>query len=154
MESEILGFGIRNTAQGIRNATNKWLESGTHVSLTKNPEFSNWNPVSRAWNPESFPYMGRQITQVWLYPGVAASKRQIDNSFSWKHYNLKIVLEASLHCLASHNLPKNFSNIRRITKVLLLVSCEKGICAVQVTLISDPYQWTMKVFISECEWRV
>ena len=51
VESGILGFGIRNTAQGVRNPTNDW-----------NPEFkfhwqklesSTWNPESTAWNPES-----------------------------------------------------------------------------------------------------
>ena len=35
VESGILGFGIRNSVQGIRNPTN------------------DWNPESTAWNPES-----------------------------------------------------------------------------------------------------
>ena len=35
VESGILGFGIRNSDQGIRNPTN------------------DWNPESTAWNPES-----------------------------------------------------------------------------------------------------
>ena len=48
---EILGFGIRSTAQGIRNPTDIW-----------NPEFkfygqilesSTWSPESTRWNPES-----------------------------------------------------------------------------------------------------
>ena len=37
----ILGFGIRNTAQGVRNPTNVW-----------NPESTTWNPESTAWNPD------------------------------------------------------------------------------------------------------
>ena len=50
-KSGILGFGIRNTGQGIRNPTKDW-----------NPEFkfywqilesSTWNPESTACNPES-----------------------------------------------------------------------------------------------------
>ena len=45
MESGILGFGIRNTAQGVRNPTNDW-----------NPEFKfpdkNWNPVPGMRNPQ------------------------------------------------------------------------------------------------------
>ena len=47
VESETLGFGIRNTAKGIRNPTNDW-NPGIQVPLKKNPEFSTWNPKSRA----------------------------------------------------------------------------------------------------------
>ena len=43
VESVILGFEIRNSAQGIQNPT---IETGIQVSLTKNLEFSNWNPES------------------------------------------------------------------------------------------------------------
>ena len=35
VECGILGFGIRNSVQGIRNPTNDW-----------NPEFTAWNPES------------------------------------------------------------------------------------------------------------
>ena len=42
VESRILGFGIRNVAQGIRNLTEDW-----------NPESSTRDPESTAWNPES-----------------------------------------------------------------------------------------------------
>ena len=50
VESGILGFGIRNTAQGIRNPTNDWnLEFKLfHWELG----FTTWNPESTAWNPE------------------------------------------------------------------------------------------------------
>ena len=51
VESGILGFGIRNTAQVIRNPTNDWsLESKFHLQRLKS---STWNPESMAWNPES-----------------------------------------------------------------------------------------------------
>ena len=50
-ESGILGFGIWNTAQGIRNPTNDWNpESKFHWQRL---ESSSWNPESTAWNPES-----------------------------------------------------------------------------------------------------
>ena len=42
VESGILGFGIRNVAQGIRNLTEHW-----------NPESRTRDPESTAWNPES-----------------------------------------------------------------------------------------------------
>ena len=64
MECEILGFGIWNTAQGIRNPTNDWYpESKFHWLIL---ESSTWNPESMAWNPESRTvldsrYMGRFI---------------------------------------------------------------------------------------------
>ena len=51
VESGILGFGIRNTAQVIRNPTNDWsLESKFYLQRLKS---STWNPESMAWNPES-----------------------------------------------------------------------------------------------------
>ena len=43
-ESGILGFGIRNTAQGIRNPTNDWNpESNFYCEIL---ESSTWNPES------------------------------------------------------------------------------------------------------------
>ena len=51
LEFGILGFGIRNTAQGIQNPTNnKHLESIIHWQRL---EYSTWIPESKAWNPES-----------------------------------------------------------------------------------------------------
>ena len=51
VESGILGFGIRNTAQGIRNPTNDWNpDSKFHWERLGS---SSWNPESTAWNPES-----------------------------------------------------------------------------------------------------
>ena len=47
----ILGFGIRNTTQGIRNPTNDWNpESKSHL---KNQESRTRTLESTAWNPES-----------------------------------------------------------------------------------------------------
>ena len=52
VESGILGFGIWNTAQGIRNL--KAIFGIRKLSSTeKTPEASTWNPDSTAWNPES-----------------------------------------------------------------------------------------------------
>ena len=65
MESEMLDFGIRNTAQGIRNPTDDW---------NRNPSSTdkNWNWVPGIRNPLSvestvqdclgFPHMGRNFT--------------------------------------------------------------------------------------------
>ena len=51
IESDILGFGMRNTAQGIRNPTNDWNpESKFYWQILKS---STWNRESTAWNPES-----------------------------------------------------------------------------------------------------
>ena len=51
LEFGILGFGVRNTAQGIQNPTNnKHLESIIHWQRL---EYSTWIPESKAWNPES-----------------------------------------------------------------------------------------------------
>ena len=51
LESEILGFGIRNTAQGIRKPfKDSNPESKFHWQRL---ESSSWNPESTAWNPES-----------------------------------------------------------------------------------------------------
>ena len=51
MESGILGFGIRNTAQGIWNPTNYWnSESKFYWQI---PESGTWNPESTVRNPES-----------------------------------------------------------------------------------------------------
>ena len=43
VDSGILGFGMRNTNQGIRNLTTDWnLESSA-----LNPGFKGWNPDSK-----------------------------------------------------------------------------------------------------------
>ena len=63
VESGILGFGIRNTAQGIRNPINYWnqepikfdglvLESRIQVPL-KLESSQTCNTESTTWNPES-----------------------------------------------------------------------------------------------------
>ena len=52
MRSRILGFGVRNIAQGIRNPFNDWTnpESKFHWQRLQS---SIWNPESMACNPES-----------------------------------------------------------------------------------------------------
>ena len=70
MESEILGFGILNTAQGIRNPTNHWNPE-FQVPMIKNPESSTWDSESTVWNPESktlliFLIQGDMITLYWV----------------------------------------------------------------------------------------
>lgn len=55
VECGILEFGIQNTAPGIRNPTNKWNPESTFhwqrmwnlVHGIRNPEFTDWNPVSK-----------------------------------------------------------------------------------------------------------
>ena len=63
VESGILGFGIRNTAQGIRNPTYDWNpESKFHW---QSPESRIWNPRREVHNPGlslGFPYIGWTIT--------------------------------------------------------------------------------------------
>ena len=52
VESEILGFGIGNSAQGIRNPTNDWNPNSKFFE--QRPESSTWNSDQpTAWNPES-----------------------------------------------------------------------------------------------------
>ena len=52
LESGILGFGIKYSAQRIPSSD--WNPQSTiHVPLAKNPESSSWRPQSTAWNPES-----------------------------------------------------------------------------------------------------
>ena len=56
VESRILGFGIRNTAQGIQNSCNDW-----------NPESNfHWQRLESSWiqNCLGFPYMGRYKIKV------------------------------------------------------------------------------------------
>ena len=52
LESGILGFGLRYSAQRIPSSD--WNPQSTiHVPLARNPESSSWRPQSTAWNPES-----------------------------------------------------------------------------------------------------
>ena len=54
VESGILGFGMRNIAQGIQNSTNDW-NSGVPESKfhREKQESSSWNREFKVWNPES-----------------------------------------------------------------------------------------------------
>ena len=61
VESGILGFWIRNTAQGIGNPTNNWNpESKFHWQ-----ESSTWNPESTEWNPESKIVLDSLSKAIW-----------------------------------------------------------------------------------------
>ena len=63
VESGILGFWIRNTAQGIRNPTNNWNpESKFHWQRL---ESSTWNPESTEWNPESKIVLDSLSKAIW-----------------------------------------------------------------------------------------
>ena len=76
-ESWIIGFGIRNTTQGIRNpTTNDWNpESKFH---RKRQESGTRNPESTAWNPESKTvldsltcgqsFIGSSYCTLWAWP--------------------------------------------------------------------------------------
>ena len=65
MESEMLDFGIRNTAQGIRNPTNNW-ESRIQVPLTETGieylESGIHSVESTIQDSLGFPHMGRNFT--------------------------------------------------------------------------------------------
>ena len=51
MESGILGFGIRNTAQGIRNPTNDWNQNPSSNDKYGNPVPGIRNPQRGFQNP-------------------------------------------------------------------------------------------------------
>ena len=47
-EFEILGFGIRDSSQRIRNSANVWnLGSKFHLQGIQNPESTAWSPETR-----------------------------------------------------------------------------------------------------------
>ena len=52
-ESGILGSGIQNTTQGIRNPPNDQNPESKIQDSLKTLKSSTWNPESKAWNPES-----------------------------------------------------------------------------------------------------
>ena len=64
MESGLLGFGIRNTAQGIRNPTDDWeAESKFHWQRL---ESSTWNLESTARIPESKTVLDSHTWGEWM----------------------------------------------------------------------------------------
>ena len=73
VESGILGFGIRNTAQGIRNPTNDWNPQSK--SNWERLEWSTWNPEStgvesRIQHYLGFPCMGGEESGLVPVDGV------------------------------------------------------------------------------------
>ena len=64
--------GIQNTAQGIQKPANEY-KSGIQVPLTKNPEYSTWNPKSTACNSES---------KTVLDSAACMGRKMYDNRFS------------------------------------------------------------------------
>ena len=99
MESGILGFGVWNTAQGIRNPTNDWYpESKFHwqilESSTSNPEPMTWNPESRTVLDSR--YMGRFINS---------------NLIIFFQFQFSVTILCTLRELIAiaHRLLKNFS---------------------------------------------
>ena len=57
VESGILGFGIRNSAQGIQNPATSWnLEFKFHWQQIWNPVPGIQNPQRRIQNPRTFLY--------------------------------------------------------------------------------------------------
>ena len=65
MESGILGFGIRNTAQGVRNRINDWnSESRILLQRLESTEFlesGSHDMESRIQDCLGFPYIGRHL---------------------------------------------------------------------------------------------
>ena len=53
VESGILGFGIRNTAQGIRNPANFGIRNPISIDKDWNAVIGIWNPQCGIQNPES-----------------------------------------------------------------------------------------------------
>ena len=67
-KSAILGFGIWNTAQGIRNPTNDWnAESKCHWQRIQNPDPGIWNPRFGTQNPRLswIPLHGAKTQLSW-----------------------------------------------------------------------------------------
>ena len=100
MESGILGFGIWNTTQGIRNPTNEWYpESKFHWQRL---ECSTWNSESTAWNPmrsQNYlgnPYMGRFINSNLIV-------------FFQCQFSVTILCTLRQSIAIAHRLLKNFS---------------------------------------------
>ena len=57
VESGILGFGIRNSAQGIQNPATSWnLEFKFNWQQIRNPAPGIQNPQRRIQNPRAFLY--------------------------------------------------------------------------------------------------
>ena len=70
METGILGFGIRNTAQGIGNPANFGIRNPISINRQR-LESSHWKLESTVWNPESriedclgFPDMGQILSAI------------------------------------------------------------------------------------------
>ena len=85
MKSGILGFGIRNTAQVIRNPSKDWNpESKFHWQTIRNPVLEpgihgveyRIIPLHGATDNTSLALLPAQSPLEMIYPGVAASKRQ------------------------------------------------------------------------------
>ena len=53
VESGILGFGIQNTAQEIRNPANFWIRNQISIDKDWNPVIGIWDPWCGIQNPES-----------------------------------------------------------------------------------------------------
>ena len=51
LKGGILGFGTRNTAQGIWNSLTIGIQN--QVPLSRHPKCSTWNLETMAWNPET-----------------------------------------------------------------------------------------------------
>ena len=99
MESGILGFGVWNTAQGIRNPTSDWYpESKFHwqilESSTSNPEPMTWNPESRTVLDSR--YMGRFINSNLII-------------FFQCQFSVTILCTLRQSIAIAHRLLKNFS---------------------------------------------
>ena len=75
VESQILGFRIPNTAQGVWNPTNEWnLEFKFHWQKIRNPVSGIGNPVPGIRNP----FLGIQIPRLSWNPLHGASQLKWD----------------------------------------------------------------------------
>ena len=97
VESGILGFGIQNTAQGIRNPTNFWIRNQISIDKDWNPVIGVWDPWCGIQNPESriedclgFPNMGQILCAIsavmasMLNKNLGLKTRLSAEPFTWK----------------------------------------------------------------------
>ena len=120
-ESEIPGFGIRNTTQGIRIP----LTTAMRNPLTKNQESSTWFPESTTWNSESktvllifhWLYFLKRINQLKT-PDVPGPQHSGDLTTRWAPGSGEIDISI-LHCILYYGTVINISRFTFFVKKCL-----------------------------------
>ena len=85
VESGIMGFGIRNTDQGIRNPTKDWNPSSTDKDWNPGQflQFGVHSVESRIQDYLGFPYMGRLYTEITMLSRI---RRLLSLSWLYSYY--------------------------------------------------------------------